>query len=161
MKDSSYHSAKIAAYCREVRQLEDKFNGLKLNHILRRLNEAAAALAKAASSQEPVPMGVFASDQHKPSVCYEESEQASGGTPALGSGANQPLASSDPEVIELDKDPATEPDPLANWRTPYLDYVLHDVQPMGKTEARRLVHRTKSFVLIEGELYKRSHTRIL
>ena len=52
----------MVAYCREVQQLEDKFDGLELNHILRRLNKAADALAKAASSQEPVPTGVFASD---------------------------------------------------------------------------------------------------
>ena len=32
---------------------------------------------------------------------------------------------------------------------------------MDKTEARWLVHRAKSFVLIEGELYRRSHTGIL
>ena len=62
MKESSYHNAKMAAYCREVHQLEGKFNGLKLNHIPRRLNEAADALAKTASGREPVPMGVFASD---------------------------------------------------------------------------------------------------
>ena len=48
MKESSYHDAKMAAYCREVRQLEDKFDGLKLNHILRRLNEVADVLAKTA-----------------------------------------------------------------------------------------------------------------
>ena len=35
MKESSYHSAKMAAYCQEVRQLEDKFDGLELNHIPR------------------------------------------------------------------------------------------------------------------------------
>ena len=40
----------------------DKFDGLELNHIPRRLNEAVDALAKAASSQEPVPTGVFASE---------------------------------------------------------------------------------------------------
>ena len=71
MKESGYHDAKMAAYCQEVRRLEDKFDRLKLNHIPRRLNEAADALAKAASSQEPVLMGVFASDQHEPSVHYE------------------------------------------------------------------------------------------
>ena len=49
MKESSYHNAKMAAYCQEVHQLEDKFDGLKLNHILRRLNEAVDALAKMAS----------------------------------------------------------------------------------------------------------------
>ena len=50
------------------------FNGLELNHIPRCLNEGADALAKAASSQEPVPTGVFANDQHKPLVHYEGSE---------------------------------------------------------------------------------------
>ena len=35
MKESSCHNAKKATYCREVRQLEDKFDGLKLNHIPR------------------------------------------------------------------------------------------------------------------------------
>ena len=66
MKESSCHNAKMAAYCREVYQLGDKFDGLELNHILRRLNEATNALAKVASTQEPVSTGVFVSDQHKP-----------------------------------------------------------------------------------------------
>ena len=71
MKESSYHDAKMAAYCQEVQRLEDKFDGLELNHITRRLNEAANVLVKAAFGRERVPTGVFASDQHKPSVCYE------------------------------------------------------------------------------------------
>ena len=50
MKKSSYHNAKMAMYCQEVCQLEDKFDGLELNHILRRLNEAANTLAKMVSS---------------------------------------------------------------------------------------------------------------
>ena len=43
----------------------------------------------------------------------------------------------------------------------YLDYLLYDTLSIDKTEARRLVRRAKSFVLVEGELYKRSHTEIL
>ena len=43
----------------------------------------------------------------------------------------------------------------------YLDYLLHDTLPTDKTEARWLARRAKSFVLVEGELYKRSHTEIL
>ena len=74
MKESSCHNAKMAAYCREVHQLEDKFDGLNLNHILRHLNEAANALAKMTSGQEPVPTGVFTSNQYKPLVRYEEPE---------------------------------------------------------------------------------------
>ena len=49
MKESSYHNAKMAAYCQEVRQLEDKFDGLELNYISRWLNEVADTLAKMAS----------------------------------------------------------------------------------------------------------------
>ena len=66
MKESSYHSTKMATYCQEVCQLEDKFDGLELNHIPRRLNEAPDVLAKVASGQEPVPTSVFASDSTNP-----------------------------------------------------------------------------------------------
>ena len=51
MKESTCHDARMATYCQEVRQLEGKFDGIDLNHIPRRLNEAGDALAKAASSQ--------------------------------------------------------------------------------------------------------------
>ena len=115
----------MAANCQEVHQLEDKFDGLELNHILRRLNKAADTLVKTVFGREPVPTGIFASDQYKPSIRYEEPEQTGDGPPTLGSGANQPAAPSDPEVMELEEDPATEPDPLADWRTPYLDYLLN------------------------------------
>ena len=74
MKESSYHDTKMEAYCQEVRWLEDRFNGLELNNIPRGLNEAADTLTKAASGREPVPAGVFASDQHKPLVRYTGSE---------------------------------------------------------------------------------------
>ena len=114
MKESSCHDAKMAAYCREVRRLEDKFGGHKLNHIPRRLNKVADMLAKAVSGREPGPTGVFASDQHKPSVRYEGSGQANNGPPDLASGANQPTAPSSPKVMELEEDPTTEPNPLVN-----------------------------------------------
>ena len=151
MKESSCHDTKMEAYCQEVRRLEDKFDGFELP---RRLNEAADALTKAASGREPVPTGVFTNDQHKPSVCYEGPKWANDGpsNPALG--ADLLTAPPDPEVMELEEDPAAEPDPLDNWRTLYLDYLLHDTLSADKTEAQQLARRAKSFVLVEGELYK-------
>ena len=44
---------------------------------------------------------------------------------------------------------------------PYLDYLLREALLMDKTEARRLARHANSFVLIESELYRQSHTRIL
>jgi hypothetical protein len=49
-----------------------------------RLNEAADELAKMAFDREPVLVGVFASDQHKPLVRYEELGQASDKPPVSG-----------------------------------------------------------------------------
>ena len=141
--------------------MEDKFDSLELNHIPRRLNEAANALAKVASSREPVLMGVFARDQHKLSIRCEGSKQADDGPFDLALGANQLTAPSGPEVMELEEDPATEPDPLVDWRTLYLDYLLHDTLSMDKTKAQWLTRHAKSFILVEGKLYKRSHTGIL
>ena len=135
MKESSRHDAKMATYYREVRQLEDKFDGLELNHIPRRLNEAANALAKAASGRESVPMGLFASDQHKPLICYEGLEKDGDGPPILGSGADQPSAPSSPEVMELEEDPIIEPDPLVDLRIPYLNYLFCDMMLTDKTKA--------------------------
>ena len=144
----------MEAYCQEVRRLEDRFDGLELNHIPMHLNEAAEALAKAASSREPVLSRVFASDQHMPLVLYEGSERTHGGPSDLAPGANPPTAPPDPEVMELEEDPAAESDPPNDWRTLYLNYLLRDTLPTDKMEARWLACRAKPFVLVEGELYK-------
>ena len=93
------------------------------------------ALVKAASGREPVPTGIFTSDQHKPSVHYEGPGQAGEGPPTLGSRVDQPLAPSDPGVMELEEDPATKPDSLVDWTTLYLDYLLYEALSMDKTEA--------------------------
>ena len=49
MKEASCHDEKMEAYCNAVRRLEDKFDGLELNHITRKYNEEADELAKIAS----------------------------------------------------------------------------------------------------------------
>jgi hypothetical protein len=87
MKESSCHNPKMDVYYQEVCKLEDKFDSLKLNHMPQRLNKAADKLAKTVSAQELVLVGVFARDQHKPLVCYEEPGQAGHKLPALGPGA--------------------------------------------------------------------------
>ena len=62
------------------------------------------------------------------------------------------MATSGSEIMELEEDPVIEPDPLVDWRMLYLDNLLSDALPMGKTEARRLTRCAKSFVLVGGEL---------
>ena len=70
MKESNCHDPKMEAYCKLVRRLEDKFDGLKLNHIARKFNENANELAKMASARAQVPPNIFTRDLHTPSVDY-------------------------------------------------------------------------------------------
>ena len=62
----------------------------------------------------------------------------------------------------MDIDPAPEQntkDP--DWRFPYLEWLLEGKLPPDQMEARRIARRAKSFVLLEGDLYRRSASGIL
>ena len=61
MKESSFLDTKMVVYYREVRQLEDKFDGLEINHIPKCLNEAADTLAKMPISTGSQPDAAFSS----------------------------------------------------------------------------------------------------
>jgi ribonuclease HI len=46
MKDKNYVDPKMAAYCQAIRDLEGKFHGLELHHVLCDYNKEADVLAK-------------------------------------------------------------------------------------------------------------------
>jgi ribonuclease HI len=55
MKNASCHDDKMEAYCKAVRDLEDRFYGIELNHVPRRYNEEVDELAKIASGRITIP----------------------------------------------------------------------------------------------------------
>jgi ribonuclease HI len=112
MKESSYHDPKMAAYCQAVYRLEDKFDGLELYHIARQSNETADKLAKLASSRAPAPAGIFASDLCNPSVTHQGSAQDDNESLEPASRVVPTLAPADPEVMDIEENPDTGPDPL-------------------------------------------------
>jgi hypothetical protein len=63
--------------------------------------------------------------------------------------------------MDIEEDPDIGPDPLPDWRIPYLECLVRDVLPSDRTKARRLACRAKSFVLLVQKLYKRCPTGIL
>jgi probable phosphoglycerate mutase len=137
MKNASCHDDKMEAYCNTVRDLEDKFYSIELNHIPRRYNEEADKLTKIASGQVTVPPNVFARDVAKPSVKLEltpSSKEEPSGAPSNAAGA-EPM-DEDPSngafVLSLlegygtDEADAmdTEPTPHAeDWRAKYLAWM--------------------------------------
>ena len=62
MKESNCYGPKMEAYCKAVWRLEEKFDDLKLNHVLRKYNDAIDELNKMASKQASIPSDVFICD---------------------------------------------------------------------------------------------------
>ncbi|XP_066341728.1 uncharacterized protein [Miscanthus floridulus] len=146
----------MEAYYKLVRRLEDKFDGLELNHIARKFNKAADELAKMASAQAPFPPNVFAKDLHKPSIdCASVVEEGPAVEPPAGLGAPSiaETLSDEPKVMEVNTEPP-EANQGMDWRVPFLDCLVQGELPADRTEARWLARRAKTYVLNDGELYR-------
>ena len=134
MKESNCHDPKMEAYCKLVHRLEDKFDGLELNHIARKFNEAVDELAKMASARASVPPNVFARDLHKPSIDYASAAEE--GPPVEPTtGPEAPAA--EPEAMEINAEPF-EVDQGMDWRVLFLDYLVRGELCAYRTEARWL-----------------------
>ena len=108
MKESNCHVPKMEAYCKLVRRLEDKFDGLELNHVAWKYNEATDELAKMALAWASVPLNVFARDLHKPSIGYTSATEE--GPPVeptakLDAPSAAETPSTEPEVMEVNAEP--------------------------------------------------------
>ncbi|XP_066384670.1 uncharacterized protein [Miscanthus floridulus] len=140
MKESNCLDPKMEAYCQLVRRLEDKFDGLKLNHITRKYNEAADELAKMASAWALVPPNVFARDLYKPSIDHilvTEEGPSIKPTTGLDAPSAAETLSTKPEVMEVNtKPPQTNQD--VDWRIPFLDWLDRGELPSDRIEARWL-----------------------
>ena len=124
MKESSCHDPKMEAYCNPVCRLEDKFDGLELNHVPRKYNEDADELAKITSGRTTVPPNIFARDIAKPSIDFKD--PAEPGPSNTGPPGGNPSADEtesmdtdfetsfvdEAEAMEIDKAPTSR-----DWRT--------------------------------------------
>ena len=99
MKESSCQDPKMEAYCNAVRRLEDKFDGLELNHVPCKYNEDADELAKIASGRTTVPPNLFARDIIKPSAEFKDPTEP--GPSSTGSPSGNPPAD-EAEAMDID-----------------------------------------------------------
>jgi ribonuclease HI len=156
MKNASCHDAKMEAYCKAVRALEDKFYGIELNHVPRRYNEEVDELAKIASGRITVPLNVFARDVTQPSITLESHPSnctEPSGTPSIPAGA-EPMdedPSNEASVLSLlegysaDEAMDVEPAPhKVEWRDKYITWMDRGELPSDRSEARRVAKMAKS-----------------
>ena len=60
------------------------------------------------------------------------------------------------EAMQIDEAPL-----LQDWRDQYLDWINRGVLLLDRTQARCVARRAKTFVVIDGELYKRSPSGVM
>jgi transposase InsO family protein len=68
-----------------------------------------------------------------------------------GSGANKKGRAEPEEVMMIEE----------TWMQPYLAYMVNKTLPEDTVQAKRIIRRSKAFVVLQGKLYKRSITGIL
>jgi ribonuclease HI len=120
------------AYYLEVCKLENKFHGLEFHHVVRDNNVAADVLSKLGSTRAQVPAAVVVHKLHAPSIPEPPTIDA----------AHPPAVQ---EVMMIDVD----------WRQPFIDFICEQKVPTDKNLAEKLIHRAKSYVLVEDKLYRR------
>ena len=142
MKESSCHDLKMEAYCNAVHCLEDKFDGLELNHIPRKYNEDADELAKIASGQTTVPPNIFSRDIAKPSVDFKDpaepgpsNTEPPGGNPSADEAEPMETKTEAPsedegEAMQIDEAPLSQ-----DWRDQYLNWINRGVLPSDHAQA--------------------------
>jgi hypothetical protein len=147
MKESSCKSPLMATYCQEVRKLEDKFQGIKLHQVPRKDNDATNFLTKLAARRVPSPDGVFINDLHEPSThILEDLIQTHSDTNLALRGSDLPTCSDPDQVLggsDLGASMTMSPTDVAmvaldsaNSRAPLLVYLLKEVLPSERNEAR-------------------------
>ena len=140
-------------YCNAVRKLEKKFEGLELHHIPRLKNQAADDLAKIGSKREAIPSNVFLEHIHTPSVQEDPFTEE----------APQPKSVTDPTEVEVPAVVDLIMEVLVitpDWTVPYIAYILRKELPEDEEEARQIVHRSKGFTVIRGQLFRESVTGV-
>jgi hypothetical protein len=126
-------------YC----HLEGTFDGCEVSHISRASNEEADNLANIGSQCLPIPPGVFWEEIVERSI--EGSKTSSPGEPSqhvtAGSGASKTGTEStaEPEEVMMIEE---------TWMQPYLAYMMSKTLPKDTVEARRIIQRSKAFVIL-------------
>jgi hypothetical protein len=133
--------------------LEGTFDGCEVLHVSRASNEEADNLANIGSQCLPVPQGVFWEEIIERSIKSNKTLTAEekGQHQAIGSGARK-TSTAEPEEIMMIKE---------TWMQPYLAYMINKALPEDIVQAKRIIRRSKGFVVLQGKLYKRSITGVL
>jgi hypothetical protein len=97
----------------------------------------------------PVPPGVFWEEIIERSIKGSKTSSPGEGSGASKSGTKSTVEPEEVMIIE------------ETWIHPYLAYMMNKTLPEDTVEARRIIRRSKAFVVLQGKLYKKIITGVL
>jgi hypothetical protein len=158
MKECDATCANMIAYRAMYDKLEGNFEGCEVTHIGRESNKEADNLGNIGSKCLPIPPGVFFEEIFECSVKIKPAVD-----PALAtcSGASHSEPAPSTGIEDWSKQTATVMIIEAVWTKPYLAYLIRGELPEDTIHHRQIMRRSKAFMIIQGELYKRSTAGVL
>jgi ribonuclease HI len=149
-------SDNMTAYRNLYHYLEGTFDGCEVSYVSRASNEEADNLANIGSQCLPIPPRVFWEEIIERSIKHSKTSTTGEPSqhPTTCSGAGKPGIGStvEPEEVMMIEEA---------WMQPYLAYIINKTLPEDTVEARRIMQRSKAFVVLQGKLYKKSITGVL
>jgi ribonuclease HI len=149
-------SDNMTAYRNLYYYLDGTFDGCEVSHVSRASNEEADNLSNIGPQCLPIPPGVFWEEIIERSIKNNKTSttEEQGQHQAIGSGAGKPgqVSTTEPEEVMMIEE---------TWMQPYLAYMINKALPEDTVEAKRIIRRSKAFVVLQGKLYKKSITGIL
>jgi ribonuclease HI len=142
-------SDNMTAYRNLYYYLKGTFDGCEVSHVSRAINEEANNLANIGSQCLPVPQEVFWEEIIERSIRNSKTSTTEG--KETGSGAGKTSAAEPEEVMMIEE----------TWMQTYLAYMINKTLPEDMVEAKRIIRRSKAFVVLQGKLYKKSISGIL
>jgi hypothetical protein len=143
----------MTAYKNLYYYLKGTFDGCEVSHVSRASNEEADNLANIGSQCLPIPQEVFWEEIIERSIKNSKTSttEEQGQHQTTGSGAGKASIAEIEEVMMIEE----------TWMQPYLAYMINKTLPEDTVEAKRIIQRSKAFVILQGKLYKKSISGVL
>ena len=123
------------AYCTKIRKLEGKFYGIEYHHVVQDQNQLIEHLSKIGSSHAVILPRVFIQDLLAPSIKEEKEVQ---------------------EIPPAEQLVLMVPSSATDWREQFIKYLSSAEVPTDKTKTERIICRSKHYVLVDGNLMRKS-----
>ncbi|XP_071678375.1 uncharacterized protein [Lolium perenne] len=151
----------MIAYKEVYNELGKTFDGCEVNHTSRLSNDETDVLANIGLQFLPIPPGVFWEEISERSTKAKKVPKQPKKKKVKSKKDSGAPAAPETHTSEDEEEPEEVMMIQVPWMQVYFAYITKKVIPEDPVEARRVIQRSKAFIVLKGELYKRSISGVL